>query len=262
MKAGLKGATPLPLYSQIREQLRARILDGTYRAHAQLPTEGELTATYSVSRITVRQALNDLQKEGLIYKVHGKGTFVAKPKAFQELARLQGFGEAMHRHGHETYNRLIGLRHVAPSKRVAEALKCARAVEVTELKRVRFLNREPISLDITYVPRAIGERLAREDLATRDVFLILENDYGLPLGHAELRIDATTADDAIARQLGTVEGAPILRIERLTHTTSGEPIDFEYLYYRGDAFQYRLRVERVPIDLPSRKGPDRDSEHA
>lgn len=248
MKRPLQAVAAMPLYTRIRESLRARILDGTYRAHEQLPTEGELTASFEVSRITVRQALNDLQKEGLIYKIHGKGTFVSKPKAFQDLARLQGFGEAMHRHGHETYNRLIGLRHIAPSRRVAEALQCTPAVEVTEIRRVRFLNREPISLDLTYVPRAIGERLAREDLATRDIFVILENDYGLPLGHAELRIDATTADDTIARQLGTHDGAPILRIERLTRMASGAPIDFEYLYYRGDAFQYRLRVERAPID--------------
>jgi len=251
MKSSRSAIAPLPLYSQIRESLRARILDGTYGAHAQLPTEGELTGTFGVSRITVRQALNDLQKEGLVYKIHGKGTFVSKPKAFQDLASLQGFGEAMNQHGHETYNKLIGMRHMTPPKRVAEALQCARGDEVTELKRVRYLNREPISLDISYLPRAVGERLAREDLATRDVFLILENDYGYALGQAELRIDATTADDTLARQLKVTEGAPILRIERLTRIAAGAPLDFEYLYYRGDAFQYRLRIGRAPVDSPS-----------
>jgi len=256
MKQSRPAISALPLYTQIRESLRSRIFDGTYREHAQLPTEGELTATFGVSRITVRQALNDLQKEGLIYKIHGKGTFVSKPKAFQDLASLQGFGEAMNRHGHETFNKLIGLRHLAPPKGVAAALRCARDDEVTELKRVRYLNREPISLDISYVPRVVGERLAREDLATRDVFLILENDYGFALGEAELRIDATTADDALARQLQVVEGAPILRIERLTRTTAGTPLDFEYLYYRGDAFQYRLRIERAPMDHSSLPGKD------
>ena len=112
----------MPLYSHIREALRARILDGTYKAHDQLPSESELTRTFKVSRITVRQALSDLQKEGLIFKIHGKGAFVSKPKAFQELGRLQGFAEAMHEHGYEIYNRLISLRHQRPDKAVAERL--------------------------------------------------------------------------------------------------------------------------------------------
>jgi GntR family transcriptional regulator len=240
----------LPLYSHIREALRAQILDGTYSTHDQLPSESELTARFKASRITVRAALSDLQKEGLIFKIRGKGAFVSKPKAFQELARLQGFGEAMHAHGYETYNRLISLRHVRPDKAVAEKLGCSQRTAVTELRRVRFLNRAPISLDVSYVPREIGERLAGEDLATRDIFLILENDYGLSLGAAELKIEATTADETLAGLLAVEEGAPVLRIERLTRTADGRPIDFEYLYYRGDAFQYRLRVERVPLGSP------------
>jgi GntR family transcriptional regulator len=244
MKRSSAVVSTLPLYTQIREALRTRILDGSYKAHAQLPTESELTATFKVSRITVRQALNDLQKEGLIFKIHGKGAFVSKPKAFQDLTRLQGFAEAMHEHGYETYNKLISIRHMVAPKAAAEMLRLGRGAKVTELRRVRYLNREPISLDVSYVPRAIGERLAKENLATRDIFLILENDYGIHLGDAELRIEATTADEQLGTLLGISEGAPILRIERLTRTSGGKPLDFEYLYYRGDAFQYRLRVGR------------------
>ena len=235
------------MHTQIRETLRTRILDGTNAPHSQLPSESELIAMFRVSRITVRQALHDLQKEGLIFKIHGKGAFVSKPKAFQDLARLQGFGEAMDRHGYETFNKLIGLRYLAPDKKVAAMLKTARGDKVAEIRRVRYLNREPISLDVTYLPRALGERLAKEDLATRDIFLILEDDYGLALGHAELSIEATTADERFARLLGISDGAPILRIQRLTCTTDGAPLDFEYLYYRGDAFQFRMRVERGVI---------------
>ena len=69
----------------------------------------------------------------------------------------------------------------------------------------------------------------------------------MALGNAELKIEATTADELLARLLCIEDGAPILRIERLTRTLDGRPLDFEYLHYRGDAFQYRLRVERVPL---------------
>jgi len=203
-----------------------------------------MVKTFGVSRITVRQALTDLQKEGLIFKIHGKGTFVSKPKATQDLRRLEGFGEAMAGSGHETFSRVLGHRVVRAGKIIAGRLRVAERDEVMELKRVRFLDREPISLDVTYVPLAIGERLVREDLPHRDIFLILENDYGYPLGNADLCIEAVLADEEQASALKIDEASPILRIERLTFTADGTPLDFEFLYYRGDAFQYRLRIER------------------
>jgi len=239
--------SPLPLYTQIKDILRARILDGTYSAHEQMPSEAEMTRAFSVSRITIRQALGDLQKEGLIFRIHGKGTFVSKPKAFQSLSRLQGFGEAMSGMGHETYSQLIGARELPADKRIASRLAVSEGTPVTELRRLRFLNREPISLDVSYLPVQIGRRLAQADLATRDVFLILENDYGLALTHAELKIEAVLADETLASLLRLPEGSPVLRIERLTFAAERRPIDFEYLYYRGDAFQYRLSIERGPV---------------
>jgi GntR family transcriptional regulator len=138
---------PQPMYAQIKDELRRRILDGSYTVHQQLPSESELTQLFKVSRITVRQALNDLQKEGLIFRIHGKGTYVSKPKAFQELGKLEGFAEAMGRHGYETFNRLLSIHNIAPAAPVAARLSLPKSRQVTELRRVRYLNRSPSSLD-------------------------------------------------------------------------------------------------------------------
>lgn len=243
----LKQRSSVPLYTQIREVLRAQILDGTYLPHQQMPSEGDMINLFGVSRITVRQALSDLQSEGLIFRIHGKGTFVSKPKAFQDLGRLQGFGEAMRQMGYETYSKVLSIKTVKPEAQVAERLHLSKQAKVTEIRRLRFLNREPISLDVTYLPTSVGVRLAKEDLATRDIFVILENDYRLSLGHADLQIGSTLADDILAGQLRVEEGSPVLVIERTTHTADGSPIDYEHLYYRGDAFQYKVRVDRVPV---------------
>ncbi len=237
-------SSPVPLYSQIRELLRARIADGTFAADGKMPSENEMVKAFGVSRITVRQALNDLQKEGRIFKIHGKGTFVAKPKAVQSLMRLEGFGEAMSASGHETHSRVLGHRVIRPGSHVAARLRVDEKTEVMEIQRIRYLDRNPISLDITYVPLEIGRRLIKEDLPRRDIFLIMESDYGFSLDRAELRIDATLADAKLAEALAVAEGSPVLRIERLTHATGDRPIDFEYLYYRGDAFQYFMMVGR------------------
>lgn len=240
----LASRAAVPLYTQIREALRNQILDGTFKSHERMPSEHELVAEFGVSRVTVRQALNDLKSEGLIFKIHGKGTYVAKPKAVQNLMRLEGFGEAMSRRGHETFSRVLGHRRLRAGKAIAPRLGLRDRDEVIEIRRVRYLDREPVSLDVTYVPAGLGERLVREDLPRRDIFLILENDYGIALGNAELQIESMAADAELASLLNVAAGTPVLRIERLTYTAEGQPLDFEYLHYRGDAFQYRMQLAR------------------
>ena len=120
--AELLPLSPVPLYTQLKELLRERILDGSYPPHSRMPSESELGKAFDVSRITVRQALGDLQKEGLIFKIHGKGTFVAKPKTFQNVSTLQGLAESMTGRGYEVINRLRSFKFIAADKLVAERL--------------------------------------------------------------------------------------------------------------------------------------------
>jgi GntR family transcriptional regulator len=232
-----------PLYTQIKEILKQRILDGDYEVHERLPSESEMMKLFGVSRITVRQALRDLHTEGLVFSVQGKGTFVSRPKVVQDIQRLQGFGEAMTPQGYETSARVINVQEMRPNQDVADALKLQRNSTVIEVTRIRYLNHEPISLDQSYFPRNIGQSLLGRDL-TQDIFPMLENEFGIALEFAELKIEAITADGAIGQHLNAETGSPILRIQRLVYSENGDPIDFEYLSYRGDSFQYQVRVER------------------
>lgn len=238
--------TPSSLHSRLRHALRTAILGGELVPGARLPSESELSRQHEVSRITVRQALSDLQKEGLIYSQQGKGSFVSRPKAFQEIRRLQGFAEQMAENGHEVVNQLLSLREQPADAHTAARLQLPIGSPVTEVRRLRLLDREPISVEWTWLPANIGRELAQADLATRDIFLIIENDLGRPLGHAELAIDAVAASADIAQALNLPTGSPVLRIERLTHDQDGRPIDHEFLHFRSDTFQYRFRVERHP----------------
>jgi len=237
-------SAPGSLYARIRDELRSMIVNGTYQPHQRLPSESDLIKSYGVSRITVRQALGELEKEGLLFKVAGKGMFASKPKPFQSLTRLQGFAEAMSQQGHEIYNRVISFDFLPAPKDIAVRLGVPEGSSITEVRRVRHLNREPILFETLYVSSSIGERLIKEDLASRDIFLIEENDYGIPLGFADLAIDAVLADAQTAEFLQIAEASPILRVERLTHTEDGTPLNFEYLFCRADNFQFRLRITR------------------
>lgn len=232
-----------PLYLQLKERLRSDILNGTYAPHAQMPSESEMIQLFHVSRTTVRQALRDLQTEGLIFKIPGKGSFVSRPKATQDLVSLQGFGEAMVAKGYETFSAIIASKDSTDNKVASEKLDIDIS-NIMELRRVRYLNREPVSLDVTYVPSHIGKALLMEDLSSKDIFSLLENKFGTPLGKADLQIEAVLADETIARILKVEEGSPILKLERLTYTENDVPIDYEHLYCRADALKYRITLER------------------
>lgn len=233
-----------PLYDQVYQALLQQIVDGTYQIHQQLPSEKELSELFHVSRITIRQALNQLQLEHLVYKIQGKGTFVSAPKTFQNISQLQGFAEAMTHMGHEVFNVVKEFRFIAATPHIASKLKLSVNSTVVEIKRIRLLNRKPVSFELTYLPEAIGTALQQVNLSSRDVFLAIEEDLSIALGHADLNIDATLADEELSELLHVDINAPLLRVERLTHDQAGHPIDFEYLYFSGETFQYRLRVDR------------------
>lgn len=232
-----------PLYAQIKDIIKQRIIDGEYAIHERLPSESEMMKVFGVSRITVRQALRDLHTEGLVFSVQGKGTFVSRPKVVQDIQSLQGFGEAMTPKGYETSARVISVQETNAHVEVTEALNLSRGSTVIELIRLRYLNREQISVDKSYFPIDIGQSLLSRDL-TQDVFPMLENEFGIALGHADMKIEAMNADDDLARHLNVDIGSSILRIQRLVFSEKGDPVDFEYLSYRGDAFQYHLKVDR------------------
>lgn len=233
-----------PLYRTVKRYLKERILAGEYAADAQLPSENQLMKIFDVSRVTVRQALHQLQKERLIVSRRGKGYFVARAKAVQDLARLQGLGEAIADSGFAAHSKVLELTETAADARVAEALALEPGAPVTRLRRVRHINNQPVSYDVSYFPVDIGRRLKDFDLVANDVFVLLEESLGHPLGMADLKIEANKADEALAALLETEAGTPVLRIERLTSDETGRPIDFEYVHGRGDAYQFRVRVPR------------------
>ncbi|WP_180073820.1 MULTISPECIES: GntR family transcriptional regulator [unclassified Acinetobacter] len=236
----------LPLYEQVKGQLQQKIHSGEYPALSQLPSENELSELFSVSRITIRQALHKLSQDGLIFKVHGKGTFVSKPKAYQNITQLQGFAEAMSSSGHHILNEVLSIEFIEAPLKVASKLKLAVRSQVAEIKRVRLLNNEPVSYELTYLPVEIGLQLQNKqvDLRVSDIFTAIEQDLSIPLGYADLNIDAIQADDELAQLLSVDIHTPILRVERLTHDANEYPIDYEYLYFSGESFQYQLRIFR------------------
>ena len=112
------------------------------------------------------------------------------------------------------------------------------------LERLRHLNGVPLSLDLTYLTADAGEPLLAQDLGHQDIFVLLEQHSGQPLGAAELTVEAVNADRHSAAVLGTTAGAALLMVERLTHLADGRPVDLEYIRFRGDRLAMRGQLTR------------------
>lgn len=242
---------PQPLYARLREQLKAEILGGRRKPGERLPSEAEMTTEFGVSRITVRQALGDLQKEGLLVKSHGRGSFVAPPPVALELARLEGLSESLSGAGRTVHTRVLALRHSRADSAVATTLGLASGAPVTVIDTLRYLDREPLVVNRSWMPHAVGTRIGRPDLANRDILDILEHDLGLRIGRAELSIGAAAATPYQRRNLRVQAGTALVTLRRLVHDAAGTPVHLEQSAYRADMFSYRLVLDRAyPVDAP------------
>lgn len=234
---------PVPLHFTVREYL-LELLAGGLQVGDQLPTELELMERFGVSRTPVQRALHDLVNAGVIRRRPGKGTFVAEPRIEQDLRRLTGFVEDMEALKLVPSVKVIGVQPIRADERVARHLDCSVGTEVTHIQRVRLANDEPISFDDTFLPSELGRHIARENLEVDPIFSLLEHKYGVQLAEAQYVIEAAVADATTAKHLKAKLGAPILEIERTSYATTGKPVDYERLYYRGDRIRYRMLLKR------------------
>ncbi|MBI3918951.1 MAG: GntR family transcriptional regulator [Betaproteobacteria bacterium] len=230
-----------PAYLRIRNELLELIRCGAYRSCDRLPSETELQRRFNVSRVTVRLALEALRRKGVVRSQQGKGSFVCMPKVVHQTPALLGFHEAIEGRGYATGSRVLSVNERSACHDVAHALQLRRKASVLEVRRLRCVNDQRVSLDVSHFPVDVGAKLLREDL-TGDIFSLLERRCGVPLGRADVSIEAVACDADTALDLQLQPKAPLLHVRRLTWSTNGRPTVFEHLYCRGDAWQYGVQL--------------------
>lgn len=240
-----------PLYARVEAVLAEAIATGEMTPGSQLPAEEGLIARFQVSRTTVRKAIQNLAERGLVEIRRGKGTFVAQPRVVQELTELTGFVEDMQALGRVPSARLLDTEIVAADEAVARQLAVAPGTQVMRIRRVRLADGVAMSLDETYLPREIGERVVTHDLEAEPIFALLEQKYDLPLVEAEYRLEAAIATPEVARALEVPPGSPVFLIERTSYCAGPRPIDYEKLYYRGDLIRFVTRLARRARPTPA-----------
>ncbi len=231
-----------PYYLQLKRILLKDLEDNGAEG-SLLPSEAELCARYSVSRTVVRQALAELENDGLVLKVKGKGTFVTGHKLDTSFIQDNlGFYESMTRAGHVVQSRNLKLDAKPTTVDGARELEIGVGEEVIHFDRVRSVDGRPVQVVRAFMPARLFPGLVDADMTDRSLYQVLRDTYGLRPASGHRAIEAVPLSREDADHLGVPKGRPGLRVYSITR--SGDGIAFEHFiaHYRGDSFRFELEV--------------------
>lgn len=246
-------SSPLPFYHQLKQLLVAEIGQRGLSPGDLLPGDHALCERYDVSRTVVRQALTELEHEGVVERVKGRGTYVARPKTAEGLVQsLTGLFEDVAARGGHLRSVVRTLRVVPADDHVAAQLRIAANAPVILLERLRLVEGQPWVLTVTHLPYQLVAGLENEYLTDVSLYAILEQRYGVRLARGRRSVEATVATTELATALGVAVGAPVLVLRSLSFGVDGRPVESFVAYHRGDRSRFEVDLVR---DMARRTPP-------
>jgi GntR family transcriptional regulator len=253
--------TRVPRYQQIADALRRRIRDGRLAAGDRLATQRRLAAEFGVTLMTLRQALEGLEREGLIARRHGLGTFVAAPSVDYDILHVRSLAGVFGLRGEGLTTRFLRRHWVRADQRAADALAARRGERVFVLERLRLLGGHPIGYQTSFLPRALGEEASRADLGTTSLRQVLSFKLGVDIVGARETVWAVALDTRAARELGCRPGVPSFRSDRVSLDASGRPVVYDRVFIPGDRFRITREITFDPrADGPGQEFPSEGDE--
>jgi GntR family transcriptional regulator len=238
----------VPRYQEIADELRARIQRGELATGARLETQRQLAKHFGVTLMTLRQALEVLEREQLIERRHGLGTFVAAPSIDYDILQLRRFAGDLSAQGEQVTTRLLGSGFVVGARRVTTALGVVHGARVLAVERLRLVDDRPLSLQRSFLPAHLGDEVVRADLALTPLAQILEYKLGITVARAREVVSAVRLGQREARELNAAPGAPAFESERVSYDAAGAPVVFDRVFIPGDRFRItrELSYEQEP----------------
>ena len=235
--------SPVPLHHQVRNYLLSSIERGELLPGQQLLQEKEYASRFGISLAPVRQAILDLVKEGYLYRVPGKGTFVREQKVEEKISILSSFSESMRAKGLSATLRVVELR----VGKIPPALKSVLGQgdqQYVYLQRVALSQGEAIALLSSYIPARLVPGIETIDFQGRSLYKTLEERYGIVLARAENTIEVVRCRAAQAAALGISPGTPMLQVEGKTYDVTDQFVEFAQVLYRADRFRFTIESFR------------------
>jgi GntR family transcriptional regulator len=235
----------IPLYYQIETILRRKILSGELQPLTPIPTEDALAQEFDVSRITIRQALGLLEKDGLVIRQRGKGTFVSEGVKAYESAKLTGSMEDLILMGVQTSTKILDFSWSEAPQSVKERLGLGADSQVLRIEKIRIVDEKPFSYVVNYLPKKIGEKIHAQDVTAKPTLMVLEENLDIRPDQAEQTIEATIADAHVAPLLDIRVGDPLLKVERTVFDVKNRPVECVFVLYRADKYFFNVKLKRT-----------------
>ncbi len=235
--------SPLPIYYQLKELLRENIVSRKWTPGTMIPSERELSERYEISRMTVRQALGELTREGILYREKGKGTFVAEPKIQQALTSLTSFSEDMQTRGKHSGGKVLRLALVSAPVRVMEALKVSPDQKVLLLKRLRMAEEAPIAVESCFLHFPNVQDLLNENFENTSLYSLLSQKFEITPTRAQQKVEAGLCSSREKELLMIEAGAPVLRNRRITFDQTGRVFEYTESAYRADRYIFQVELD-------------------
>jgi GntR family transcriptional regulator len=249
---------PEPLHAQVAEHLRSQITSGERQPNDMIPSEQELSRHFGVARMTVRHGISHLVNEGLLYRVAGRGTFVAEPKFVSQALGLSGVRAQLHRAGYAAQTSLLVAVVQAASKSVAEHLGLAPGEPVYVIRRLRSANDVPIAVDTSFLSVSLFPGLLRHQLAEQSLYTVLQDEYGVVPGRAREILEVTLSRPDHVHMAGVDSKTPFFRLEIDMFTSQGRCFEYVELHIRGDRVRLRVDVNANSlVVVPEATNPER-----
>jgi GntR family transcriptional regulator len=230
----------------VKLALQEDIESGKWKPGERLPGEIELCELFEVSRTVIRQALNEMEHEGLVSRRKGKGTFVSEPKIKESLVqRLTGFHQNMEESGYNPVSKVLMQKVVPASSKVASYLEIEVGTPVVELVRLRYVQEEPIVLVSAFLPHALCPGLEHADFTGQSLYAYIEANYDLVIARGHRNIQAVPANEYEAVNLQVKPGAPLILLDSIAYLEDGTPIEYYHALHRGDRSQFSVELVRI-----------------
>jgi GntR family transcriptional regulator len=227
----------VPLYKQLFMLLKKSIERGNYKADEQLPSERELMDKYSVSRITVIAATQELVRSGMAYRIRGKGTFVAAPK-IQGHASFGSFSADIRQRGMVPLSKVIEFSTLPASEEAQQHLNLQPDDLCYYFIRIRHADGEPVAVEYAWLPANLYPNLEEVDLDQESLFEVMERRYNLFPTWADGFFEAAAATKEEAELLNISPNAPVLWVHRVTTDKNYLPLEWVHSMYRADRFSF------------------------
>jgi len=241
----LQPDSPLPLHYQLEQAIQKEIAGGRWLAGEMIASERELMRLANVSRATVRQAIGTLIQQGVLESVHGRGTFVARPKLEQKLQAVYSFSEQLRARGLSLQDRVLQRQTIPATPDLAALLGVETGERLIHLQRLRLLEGKPLLIESSYIPYSLCPGLLTDDLWD-SLYRMLTEKYDLPLVRSSDVLECVTADKAMAYHLQVPPGAPLMFVERVAYTRDELPVQVGRNHIRADMCRFRIDLSAEP----------------